>query len=495
MAAKRRAASVFLTRGRGPDVEVYLVERSKRLRFFGGYFACPGGVVGDEDTVYDGERALRACAVRELFEETGVLLSPLSTRVEDDERDSLREAMTRRDPDLERWSHVLERAPSVLDGLESLGMLTTPEFAPVRYETAFYHAELPGREWPTIVRGELVDGAFYKPDEAIRAWLEGDILIVPPVLTLLRILDAAGPVDFYAEVEREFRALGAGKLHPVFFTPGVLLAALATPTLPPATTTNCYLVGHREIWIVDPATPEPSEQQRLFDLIDEWREQGRELGGILSTHHHEDHVGALAATSQRYQLPVYGHPLTLERLPPGIEEKRAIDDGDRIDLGRAPDGAEDWHLQVLHTPGHDRGHLAFFESRYGTAIVGDLCSTVSTIVIDPPEGHLATYLASLRRLLELPITSLYPAHGPAHRDGHALVRQYLAHRDDRECALLAALGPEPRTVEDLVPDVYTEEDPEVYPVAARSLLAGLLKLEEEGRARPDGEGWCEAAGP
>ena len=126
-----------------------------------------------------------------------------------------------------------------------------------------------------------------------------------------------------------------------------------------------------------------------------------------------------------------------------------------------------------------------------------MLSTVSTIVIDPPEGHLRTYLASLERLLEEPIHTLYPAHGPAVRDGQKLVRQYLRHRAQRESALLKALDAEgPARPGDLVPGVYWEIDPRMRPLATRSLLAGLQKLAEDGVAAVDQEGlWRSLAAP
>jgi len=147
---------------------------------------------------------------------------------------------------------------------------------------------------------------------------------------------------------------------------------------------------------------------------------------------------------------------------------------------------------VLHTPGHARGHLCFLESRYHAAIVGDLMSGVSTILIDPPEGHLATYLRSLERLLGEEIGTAYPAHGPPHRPGHEMVRHLLAHRAKREQLLRAALDDRPRTVEELVPVVYADTDPSAYALAARSLLAGLEKLREEGAAAASGDGWRRA---
>ncbi|MAE75833.1 MAG: MBL fold metallo-hydrolase [Planctomycetes bacterium] len=479
---QRVAASVILTRGDGDDVEVYLVERSKRLRFFGGYLAAPGGVLDDRDG-----SDLVVCALRELFEETGVLLSPVAQRIADDQRDSIRAALL--DGGDERWETAVASAAGIGDRLEPLCVLTTPEFAQTRYEAHFFHAELPRNEWPTIIEGELVDGAFCKPGEALRRWLEGELLIVPPMLTLLRILDEAGPGGFYEQVAVEAKRYHEGELHPVFFSPGVHMCALRTPTVPPATTTNTYLVGHRELWIVDPATPDADEQARLFDALDRYVDKGRELKGILVTHHHEDHVGAVVPTSQRYGLDVHAHRLTLERLPQGFLAGRELNDGDTIELGRAPDGAEDWRLEVLHTPGHDRGHLAFVETRYRAAVVGDLVSTVSTIVIDPPEGHMTTYMRSLHRMLEVDIQTLYPAHGPAARDGHALLRDYITHRKDREDKIVAALAVEPASLAALVATVYDDVDPAVFGLAERSLLAGLIKLEEEGRAGQVGDAW------
>ena len=129
--------------------------------------------------------------------------------------------------------------------------------------------------------------------------------------------------------------------------------------------------------------------------------------------------------------------------------------------------------------------MALRDSRYGAVVVGDLVSTLSTIVVDPPEGHLATYLGSLQRLLELaerPDWVLLPAHGPWTHRGSALVERYLAHRAEREASLLRALADGLTDVKDLVARVYADTDPRAWPVAARSLEAGLEKLREEGRA-------------
>lgn len=494
--SRRSAAALLITRGEGAERMVFLCERAPELRFFGGYWALPGGTVGDEDRRHgDGDSALQACAHRELFEETGLLRHSLpAARTRGDHLRKVREqllANERADPRSappSPWPGLLAGVVAPLP-LRELCRIETPPFAPVRYDTVFYHVPVESctagtaGPRPEVWRGELVQGRFWYPKQALASWRNGDLLLVPPVVILLEHLARAADFEhFVREIGATARGYAAGRLHQVRFSPGVVLAPLRTPTLPPATTTNCYLVGHERLWVIDPGSPDADEQQRLLDLLDELRAAGAVVEGILATHHHPDHVGGVAALSQALDLPVRGHPLTLDRLPAGFRRGAPIGDGDRIPLGRAPDGNAGWELQAIHTPGHDRGHLCFRESRYGTMLVGDMLSTISTIIVDPPEGHLATYLQSLERLATLPMTTLYPAHGPAMRDGQRLVKQYLRHRRQRETALLAALQQGGGTIEQLLPKVYWDADPQLFRFAARSLLAGLEKLREDGRA-------------
>lgn len=485
----RAAAAVLLTRGEGAELEVYLVERAPELRFFGGYWALPGGVRGPEDgpdVPGAGDLpALARCAARELFEETGVLLGRVDLAAGEraaERRARLVEPGTKGEAPVTPHPGLLH-TPAAVTGLRPVCRVETPPFAPVRYDTLFFHARLPAGEAPEVWPGELVAGRFWRPAAALGAWRRGEVLIVPPVLLLLELLESGDLAHFHAAAQATAAGYAHGKLHRVRFSPGVLMASVRTPTIPPATTTNCLVVGGERLFVVDPGTYEPSEQDRLFELLDELEEEGRRIAGVVLTHHHPDHIGAVNAVSMRYRVPLLAHPLTLARVPAGYLRGEPLQDGDRIELGDAPDGSSGWHLGSVFTPGHDRGHLCFRDSRYHAVLVGDMLSTISTIVIDPPEGHLRTYLQSLERLLAQPMSTLYPAHGPAMRDGHRLVRQYLRHRALREAALVGLLAEGPATVEELVPKVYWDTDPRMFPIAARSLLAGLEKLAEDGRAR------------
>ena len=480
----RRAAAVILHRRVGDEVEVFLAQRSPKLRFLGGYHAFPGGVVDDDE-------AVERCAVRELFEETGVFLgdaAPMTSGDRDRVRAALLDRDARRDATGASPFREVPRAAREVD-LDEVCRILTPPFAPVRYDTVFFLAELPDGESPEVIEGELVSGRFWRPDEALAEWTAGRLPIAPPVLILLEVLARVGLDDFARTASGLTAAFAAGALPPVRFTPGVVMASLRSDTLPPATTTNTYVVGNEKIWVLDPGTHETDELERLHDLLVRMQEAGREVMGVVLTHHHQDHAGGVRFLCDALELPVRGHPLTLDRIDAGTHKGEPIEDGDRLPLGAAPDGASAWSLTAHFTPGHARGHLAFVEDRYHSLFAGDMVSTVSTILIDPPEGHLGTYLGSLQKLRALPdIGTLYPAHGPP-APARKVIDRFLDHRAQREAKLVAALRDDPQPESELVQVVYDDVPPAALPVAARSLRAGLDKLGEEGRAAETDEGW------
>jgi len=492
MSKVRLASSILLTRGSSKDMEIFLVKRSPQLRFMGDFWAFPGGTVIAEDQLSCNdpeEKTLVHCASRELFEETGILPGSCSYELDDVDRSRIRQELLD-ETSLRDWLRLLgQECPT--NFLTPICMITTPPFSPVRYRTCFMHVNLPDASEPEIKTGELVEGKFFKPADAVGIWKRGEINIAPPNLFLLRLLAKHELSSFKKEAAVQAKKFAAGGLHSVFFSPGIFMAPQRTPTLPPATTTNTLIVGTDRLYVVEPATPEQEEQRHLFDKIDELIAEGKKFEAILLTHHHIDHTGAVNAVSQRYKLPVHAHPLTYGHLEEGYIKGQPLQDGDRIELGNAPDGSPDWHLKVIHTPGHAPDHICYLDSRYHALIAGDMLSTVSTILIDPPEGHMRTYLESLERLLEYPLKTLFPSHGGVHLDGAALIRKYLQHRKEREQVIIDTLatGTNAQTIENLVPVVYADVDKSIHGIASRSLLAGLIKLEEDGLCQLDKDGW------
>ena len=249
--------------------------------------------------------------------------------------------------------------------------------------------------------------------------------------------------------------------------PGVRVIALRTPTIPPATHTNCYVIGSESdgVVVIDPASPYPEEQAILDRAL-----AGLRVREIWLTHHHVDHVGGVVHLAERLGVGVAAPPITTElvRFP----VTRAIHDGEVA--GR---------LRAIFTPGHAPGHLCFLDEPTGFLVAGDMVAGLGTIIVDPDEGDMQEYLASLARMKALEPRALLPAHGPTLADPPAKLDEYTAHRLKREALVLAALkARQAATARELVPDVYQDVAPAIYPLAERSLLAHLIKLEREGNA-------------
>jgi glyoxylase-like metal-dependent hydrolase (beta-lactamase superfamily II) len=228
--------------------------------------------------------------------------------------------------------------------------------------------------------------------------------------------------------------------------------------------TNTWIVGDAPALVIDPGLDDRGH-------LSEVARTAGSVGAIALTHDHPDHApGALplaAMTGARVfaAKPAEGPAEVIER----------IRDGERVSAGSVS-------LGVVATPGHTADHVAFFDTRSGSLFTGDAVLGRGTSVIDPPEGDLAAYLRSLRRMRELGPRTIYPGHGPVVLRALAKLDEYLDHRTMREEQILTALGDASRTPEELVTEIYADYPPELHELAARSVLAHLLKLEVEGRA-------------
>lgn len=245
-----------------------------------------------------------------------------------------------------------------------------------------------------------------------------------------------------------------------------------------------YLLAGAEPALIDAATGKPA-------FLDDLERAIRETGGgrlarVLVTHAHPDHASGSAAIAERWPDARFFKMPWAERDTQYAVRWHPIADGDRLDAG-------DGLLTAMHTPGHAPDHLCFFDEQTRTLFSGDLATLKGTIVIPASYGgSLAQYLASLKRILDLAPTRLLPGHGPPIDEPAGVIGRYLEHRQRREDEILDALRTGCRTVEHIVSRVYENLSPDLLRPASESVLAHLLKLEEEGRVRRSEREWMIA---
>ncbi len=266
---------------------------------------------------------------------------------------------------------------------------------------------------------------------------------------------------------------------------GVEVVAVRTPTLPPATHTNTWIVGEGTFTVFDPASPYEDEQRRLATHVQRRIDRGERFERIALTHHHQDHVsGAIALRDAFFpRVPIAAHPITAARVAPHIH----------VD--------EPWHHQetklcgglsvTAHfTPGHAPGHLVFQEARSKAVIAGDMVAGIGTILIDPLDGDLGEYLASLEAMRKLAASMLLPAHGPSLTQPDAILSFYIAHRHQRTEQIRQALDQlGTATPLALVPLVYADLPAEAHKVGAIQITAHLLWMQRHGLADLHAGSW------
>jgi glyoxylase-like metal-dependent hydrolase (beta-lactamase superfamily II) len=251
---------------------------------------------------------------------------------------------------------------------------------------------------------------------------------------------------------------------------GVRRLLAPNPSMMTGPCTNTYLLGKDAIAVIDPGP----EIARHVDKIVE--KSVGSIRWILVTHTHPDHSPAVQSLARATGAEVLGM-----RAPQGAHQDRSfvpthvLADGDILE-------SHEFRLQAVHTPGHASNHLCYWHTQLNWLFTGDHIIDGSTVVIDPPDGNMRDYIASLRRCRALKVRALAPGHGDLIHDPERVIDWIIEHRLQREARVLAAMqaNPGPSTHE-LVPHVYNDIDPKLFELAERSLLAHVLKLREEGR--------------
>jgi ribonuclease/clavin/mitogillin len=278
----RGSAVVVLLRGHGLDLETWWVRRSDAVSIMPGFDAFPGGTIEPSDAELpiegvtdEGERALRACAIREAFEETGVLIGLAAPadcapgRLLEVRQNLL--AGVVEFPRLAWECGWRFRA----DALTFAGRWRTPPFVPMRFDASYFLARVPEGQEPSVHGPELASGEWIRPLDAIDRYHAGSAAFAAPILHTLLAL-AEGENDLPARLA-DGPELAAYPVRRMEFKWGIVLHPMKTRPLPPATHTNAYLVGERELALVDPGSGDPDELESRHTLREVLRVDGRRL--------------------------------------------------------------------------------------------------------------------------------------------------------------------------------------------------------------------------
>jgi glyoxylase-like metal-dependent hydrolase (beta-lactamase superfamily II)/8-oxo-dGTP pyrophosphatase MutT (NUDIX family) len=516
----RPAATLVLLR---EGMEVLMLQRTQNAAFLGGAYVFPGGSLDPQDGSMDrvlgitgkqaderlrlesGAIAYYVAAIRECFEEAGILLAC--------DRNGVPVAAER----AERLLHWRNKPFRELLAAEDLyipagdlayfGHWITAPGRSRRFNARFFVALAPPGQRGSNDANETVHDVWITPKDALERGARGEIELVDATKTTLRDLSRFGnPLEAFdyaraiPEVDENRACWAQGKEGPKIFrrrdpqyfevhwvdpeesgqstydiTVGepkrldrwVTRLTAPNPGVMTGPGTNTYYVNGA---IVDPGPAIDSHIERILKL--------GEIKWILCTHTHLDHSPAAAAIKAATGAQILGRPA-----PAGqdatFKPDLVLENGQRIDLGEIS-------LRAIHTPGHASNHLCYLLEQTKMLFTGDHVMQGSTVVINPPDGNMLAYLQSLERLLGEDLAIIAPGHGYLIGAPHKEVRRLIAHRLNRERKVVAALVKlEHPSLDEMLPLVYDDVPERIHRVAARSLTAHLEKLVAEGAVRAE----------
>lgn len=539
----RPAATLILVRDASHGLEVLLAKRTHLAEFAGGAYVFPGGAVDQADAapelaalasgIDDAQASRRLgiecgglgywiAAIRECFEEAGLLFAHAydDVLIDIDGHAAPRFAAARKALAAGESTllHILQSQNLRLatDRLHYFSHWITQAGRPRRYDTRFFLAEAPARQTPSHDGEELVNHLWIRPAEALERGHGGELNLMFPTMKTLESIAKLGDVATAIAFVRTSRPMPPmaprvgigqggkkllvpgdyayaelGKLDPdqqatasYDIVPGMVvqlserMRRITAPNagLMTGPGTNTYLVGDATtgVAVIDPG---PADEEHVARIVEA---AAGAVRWILCTHTHMDHSPGAALLKARTQAATYGMlALHTAAQDPSFVPDHVIVEGGRLAIAGAT-------LRALHTPGHASNQFCYLLEEERMLFSGDHIMQGSTVVINPPDGNMSHYFASLERLYQENLGWIAPGHGFLMDRPREMVERLLAHRRNRENKVVNALRSAGRgRVEALVSTVYDDTPEKLHALAMRSLLAHLQKLEVDGRARQD----------
>ena len=237
--------------------------------------------------------------------------------------------------------------------------------------------------------------------------------------------------------------------------------------------TNAYLIGHEDITLVDPGPNSPEHIDRIL------LEGGDKIKRILVTHTHTDHSPAALPISKKLNIPMFGRLVDRESKweDETFKPDTVLNHGDII-------STDEYTLETIHTPGHASNHLCFYLEKYKCLLTGDHIMDGSTVVIAPPDGNMTEYINSLKLLEQYDISYFAPGHGNFMQEPSKTIQSIIRHRLSRESKVLRCIEKNKQSnLDELLPLVYNDVPEMLHPIARMSLLAHIIKLEDDGKIK------------
>lgn len=525
----KAAATVILMRETAQGPEVLMTRRSQQASFAPGAFVFPGGGIDPLDGNREAhERCSRRpdqdaqaltqalAAIRESFEELGVLLA----RRPDGQHATVADiaALDRQQPFLAQCQ-ALGLVPAA-DEVWQLAHWITDRDMPKRFDVPFLVARMPEGQEPVADESEQFEPVWVRPAEALARHAAGTMFMIFPTVRTLQRLQA------YPSVEAVLQACAGGPMwtscpragvlqghqarymehespygelemtcpdgqmvhtldwqteRPVPLLRNLMRLTAPNPGVMTGPGTNSYLVGTPDTGYVC-IDPGPGDAQHLQTL---WQAAGGDIRFIVCTHSHPDHSpGAKPLQALcKNKPPILGlSSLPTARAASEFTPDRELAHGERLVLGQ---GEHTHTLRALHTPGHAANHVCLVLEEDGLLFSGDHILNGSTTVVDPPDGNMNHYLDSLDLLAsacaEHAIGFIAPAHGYVLGDAPGAIARLKAHRLQREAKVLKVMQAQPDgSMDDWVKLAYDDVDPRIWPVAKRSLLAHVERIQSLG---------------
>jgi glyoxylase-like metal-dependent hydrolase (beta-lactamase superfamily II)/8-oxo-dGTP pyrophosphatase MutT (NUDIX family) len=380
------------------------------------------------------------------------------------------------------WTEALAEGMIHVDtsGASLVTERTTPPLAPVRYTNRFYHIHLgeyaPEPEHPPG-RSEFTEFKWWDPEDILEQWRQGTARMAPPQVTFMRdIVDRCREGRGILEILSDLAGKPPMGAHKIEFAPGVECLPIPTATLPPATHTNCFIIGQGdELLLVDPAIQDGEGQAIIVERLNELESNSKRIKSILYTHRHTDHIGDRARIKEIVDVEVLGTSETLAAIGGGT----VIREGDIIDLG------DNLPWTVIETPGHCPGMVSLI-SKSGL-LSADNVTMVGTILVPSADGDMHQYMNGLERLHALNPNLLFPSHGPVCAAPMRVLSRTLKHRKERHSKVLNAVNMGLNRLADIAMSAYKNVPDAPESLVLDQTLSHLRGLVKEGLVVEEGD--------